>query len=194
MTAVDLEGAVVRGARHSVTIPWRPGETTTGPYEVVSRLDLKPGRYEIRAGVDVAAASRSSVYGIVDVPRFDEVPLSLSGVVLEALPPGRSVPRDVLVDFAPIVPTARREFASSDLVTAFVRAYQRDSEAAALLVTARVVDVHGVVVFEDTLDAEGTGYRADLPIERLAPGEYLLQIAAVAGPDTARRDVRFTVR
>jgi hypothetical protein len=104
------------------------------------------------------------------------------------------VPRDVLAEFVPIVPTARRVFRSTDLVTAFVRAYRRSASGPPPVVTAQVVDAGGVVVHEETLDADGTGYRVDLPIERLSPGEYLLQIAAAAGQDTARRDVRFTVR
>ncbi len=84
------------------------------PYEVLSRLTLKPGRYEIRVALDASPTQRASVYTYVDVPDFAEQPLSLSGVVLAASPAPPSAPVNAFKDLLPIVPTARREFARTD--------------------------------------------------------------------------------
>jgi hypothetical protein len=53
---------------------------------------------------------------------------------------------------------------------------------------------------QDTLtekDFSSTAHAADerlpLPIDKLAPGEYLLTISAKSGAVSAQRDVRFTV-
>ncbi len=51
-------------------------------YELLSRLPLKPGRYEVRVGIEGGGARAASVYTYVDVPDFAAVPLSLSGAVL----------------------------------------------------------------------------------------------------------------
>jgi hypothetical protein len=95
----------------------------------------------------------------------------------------------------PIVPTARRTFATTDRVTAFVRVYRSRPDSAAPAVTAQVIDASGGVAHEETLDPDGSGsdYQLDLPLERFAPGEYLLQIGASAGDDKVAGRVRFRV-
>ena len=47
---------------------------------------------------------------------------------------------------------------------------------------------------EKDFRARRADYRINLPIDRLAAGEYLLEIAAAAGDETAARKLRFTVR
>jgi len=86
------------------------------PYELLSRLTLKPGRYELRLAVDASVNQRGSVYTFVDVPDFSEQPLSLSGIVLGATPGPLSAPKDAFAGLLPIVPTARRTFAAADRV------------------------------------------------------------------------------
>ena len=173
------------------------------PYEVVSRLALKPGRYEVRVALDGAANGRASVYTYVDVPDFAQQPLSLSGIVLAASPPILSAPKEAFGGLLPVVPTARRRFARSDRVTAFVRIYQQAGKPAQPAdVTMRIVDGSDAVLSNQvaTVTADsfagnrGADYRVELPLERLAGGEYLVTIEATQGKSTARRGVRFTVQ
>ena len=110
IVAVDPEGKVVSSVTRTATMPWAPGSGRPPAYEVLARLDLKPGRYEIRAASDVTGRSRSSVYGFVEVPDFTAEALAVSGIVFEALPGSMAAPRDAFADLLPIVPTARRQF------------------------------------------------------------------------------------
>jgi ABC-type nitrate/sulfonate/bicarbonate transport system substrate-binding protein len=172
-------------------------------YEVLSRLSLKPGRYEIRVALDAAAAKSGSVYTYVDIPDFAEQPLSLSGVVFSVTPAWPTAPAQGFPDLLPLVPTTRRDFASTDRVSAFVRVYQKASEPSqSASIKAQLVDVNGRVVTSDLASFEAdqfarnrcADYRIRVPIDRLSAGEYLLNIEATRAQSTVHRSVRFRVR
>ena len=201
--AFDRNGRSVQSETQTVGVTWRPDAKGRMPYEVLSRLALKPGRYEVRVALDGGANGRASVYTYVDVPDFSQQPLSLSGVVLAASPPVLSAPKDAFANLLPVVPTAQRLFARTDRVTAFLRVYQRTGKPAQpASVTVRIVDIadHDLMNVVTPVAADrfagnrGADYRVDLPIERLGVGEYLLTIEATQGEHTARRGVRFTVQ
>jgi VWFA-related protein len=200
--AFDRNGRSVQSETQTVRVTSRQDGKGGMPYEVLSSLALKPGRYEVRVALDGAASGRASVYTYVDVPDFSQQPLSLSGVVLAASPSVLSAPKDAFANLLPVVPTARRHFARTDRVTAFLRVYQRVSKPAQpTSVTARIVDVSDRVLANEVISlaadrfavSHGADHRIDLPIERLGVGEYLLTIEATQGEYTARRGVRFTI-
>ncbi len=200
--AFDRNGRSVQSQTQTVGVTWRPDAKGRMPYEVVSRLTLKPGRYEVRVALDGAASGRASVYTYVDVPDFSQQPLSLSGIVLAATPSVLSAPKDAFANLMPVVPTAQRHFARTDHVTAFLRVYQRIGKPAQpTTMTVRIVDVTDRVLVNEvaTLTADrfatghGADHRIDLPVERLSGGEYLLTLEATQGEYTARRGVRFTI-
>jgi VWFA-related protein len=200
--AFDRNGRSVQSQTQTVGVTWRPDAKGRMPYEVVSRLALKPGRYEVRVALDGGASGRASVYTYVDVPDFSQQPLSLSGVVLAASPSVLSAPKDAFANLLPVVPTAQRHFTRTDRVTAFLRVYQRVSKPVQpTSVTVRIVDVSDRVLVNEvtslTADrfttSHAADHRIDLPIERLGSGAYLLTIEASQGEYTARRGVRFTV-
>jgi VWFA-related protein len=183
-----------RGSRRD-TIPVTlnvPGMGGAVGYELLSRLDLEPGRYHLRVaatsslhGVQLAprapavallatgqnTGSRSgSIYYDFDVPDFANAPLSLSGVVLGVTPPVVSGPKDRLAPLVPLVPTTMREFARNDQVTGFLRVYQGGTGALAP-VTLSIQIVNGqnaaVVKTSETLGAErfAKGRAADYFVE-----------------------------
>jgi VWFA-related protein len=199
--AFDRSGRSVHSEEQTVAIAPRIGAAGV-PYEVLSRLTLKPGRYEVRVALE-DGDRRGSVYTFVDVPEFTRQPLSLSGIAVAASPARAAAPPDAFAGLLPIVPTAQRQFGKSDTATAFVRVYQRRKDAGGPVnVTARVIDASDRPVFEDaaTLPAErfssdrAADYRLQLPVERLAAGEYLLTIDAKQGEHAARRGLRFTIK
>jgi VWFA-related protein len=201
VAAVDMQGKVVGTLTQSATVPWAPGESAPPPYELFSQMILRPGRYEIRIASELSSGERSGVYGVFEVPDFSAASLALSSIVLQSLPAsGFSGPRDAFTTAIfspmplPVIPTARRAFATTDRLTAFARLYRNRPSGSRPLIRARIVDADGGIVHEDLRDAEESGYQFDLPIDRLGPGEYLLQIGASAGDDRASRDVRFEVR
>ena len=67
--------------------------------------------------------------------------------------------------------------------------------------TARITDTSGQVVLTEvtTLAPEkfaagrGADYRVDLPLDRLASGEYLVTVEAAKGQLIARRGVRVAI-
>jgi VWFA-related protein len=196
--AFDAQGRAVQSQTQTVGVMWRPDASGTMPYQVLSRLPLKPGRYEVRVAVDGADNARASVYTFVDVPDFVKEKVALSGLVFGTSPPALTAPPDAFSALMPMVPTARRRFSAGDHVSAFLRVYQAKELLPATIET-RIVDVSDREVASDdtTLTPDrfagglGAGYRLDLPLDRLETGEYLLTIEATAGGRTARRSVRF---
>jgi VWFA-related protein len=201
--AFDKDGRSAMAEEQTVTIGWHPDASGSSRYEVVSRLPLKPGRYEVRVALDAGPAQRGSVYTFVDVPDFARQPLSLSGIVLGAILAVPSAPKDAFAGLLPLVPTAQRSFAPTDRATAFVQIYE---EAAGTprpaSLRAWITDADDRPVFDETVPLTsdrfgakyGADYRLDLPLARLDRGEYLLTIEVSERTNVARRGVRFTVR
>ena len=80
-------------------------------YEVLSRLDLKPGRYMLRFAAHNSTSGKSgSVYHDVDIPDFAKEPVSLSGVLVNVSPSLTAVPSGFLDSLVPVVPTTQRVF------------------------------------------------------------------------------------
>ncbi len=86
-TAYNPEtGQSVGSQQHELDLQWNATGQETGRFEVLSRLPLKPGRYEIRVGVEAGDGRTGSVYTYADVPDFRKNGLSLSGLVLNVTP------------------------------------------------------------------------------------------------------------
>jgi VWFA-related protein len=197
------EDAKIRGTVHqTVELEPRRAGGRDFDYDVVSRLPVAPGHYQIRVGA-TSNMETGSVFADVDVPDFTKSPLSLSGLFLglRDRSPGRS--NDPLSDLVPIFPTTSRQFAGSANVTAFVRVYQGGNKPpGAVRMTATITDEHNRTNFDQTVFLEGAsfaGVRAvdhpvALPLSTLEAGPHLLTITAGLGKTTVRRDARFTVR
>jgi VWFA-related protein len=204
VTVLSPTARPVGSLRQSARVTARPDARGELTYELLSKLNLAPGRYEIRLALaDTTAGRRGSVYTFVDVPNFSKAALSLSDAVVEVLPGLPAAPSDMFAAMLPIQPTARREFARSDRVKVFMRAYQAENAAPApVSVSARVRDASNRVVFQQALvmassefgAAHAADYRLDLPVAELGAGDYLATIEASKGKITAHRDVRFTIR
>lgn len=201
--AFDRNGRSVESEEQTIGVT--PSSTNSGdaPFEVLSRLPLKPGRYELRIALSQPAGAGGSVYTYVDVPNFAEQPLSLSGVVLSVSPSWPTAPSQGFPDLLPLVPTARREFARTDRVSAFVRVYQKvKDEPQTVGIRAEIVDPNGRAVTSDAVSLQpgqfartrSADYRIRLPLDRLNAAEYLLNFHAMQGAHQAQRTVRFTVQ
>jgi len=170
-------------------------------YEAVSRLNLKPGTYEVRVATRHEHADVvGSVHTFVDVPDFNDQSLTLSGVVLFDRRAPTATPAEALGGVLETAPTTRRDFSSIDDVTAFVRLYQKlGLQTGPVTVVFRILDralrevsTNRVALTPDQL-AKSAGADASfaLPVAALSPGPYVLRIDA----SSARaRDVPFTVK
>ena len=114
--AFDRGGRSKGVARQTIELSWPASAPSQARrFDVLSRLDLPPGEYEIRVGVSRRRAARTaSVFTYVTVPPFDGAPLSLSNIIVGATAGTLTAPKDFLSTLLPIVPTTRREFARAE--------------------------------------------------------------------------------
>jgi len=220
ISAFTQEG-VQRGSQGLKTkVTLRPGPAGTAEYEVLSHIALRPGRYQLRLSAKTGGQT-GSVYYDIDIPDFGRLPLSVSGLVLSSEPRPVSSPIDPIRAFVPIPPTARRDFASTDRVTAFARIYQGGRDpVAATTITASIIDSNGAARFnrnqlmtvsditgspaerqlrqtpqQDMASVDRTvDFRFDLPLSTLPSGEYLFRLQASTARGSVMREVRFRVR
>jgi VWFA-related protein len=203
-SAFTPEGDSKGSTRATAHIALREGATGEFRYEVVSHIDLPPGRYELRLATHSGSLGKSgSVFTDLQVPNFADEPVSLSGVVIGATPAIASGPKDALSTLLPFAPTAEREFLVTSKVTAFLRVYQGGKSAIVpIALKVRIVDGHDKTVADQTeaLDpnrfdkTRAADYRFPLPLTRLTRGPYVLTFETTLGKTSVRRDVRFTVR
>jgi VWFA-related protein len=190
--------------RQEATVTLVPAPGKTADVDVLSRLDLKPGRYSVRVGAYSGLSKQGgSVYADVDVPDFKNAPLSLSGIIVASSAAPFTAPKDHLSKLFPVVPTTQRTFAPTDGALAFLRVYQavKRTPVPAVL-TASITDATGAVVARRArnIGAEEFGadhavdHRLEIPSAALAGGEYLLTFTVVARDASARRDLRFAIR
>jgi hypothetical protein len=193
--AFDRNGKALSYARESLTVQ------VLNDYDVIARFTLAPGRYEIRTAVEDDGFGRSgSVYSYLEVPVFRSKLLTASGLILEAA--RAAAPRDAFSDMLPAVPSARRDFASTDRVTAFERLYLAGDSVVPVRVTAQVIDASDQRVFGRELTLEparfdvnrAADFTLDVPIDSLPPGDYLLSIDATRANVTETRTARFSIR
>lgn len=203
--AFTPEGKAMGSSRQIAKVTLKPTSANEFHFEVISQIDLKPGRYQLRLGAYRDTLKKSgSVYGDVVVPDFSSEKVSLSGIVLTATPPLVAGGQESLKTFLPVVPTSERAFSRDSRVSVFCRAYQGGKgKLVPLTITIRVVDGADRVVIDSSqplgLDKINAATRAvdvkfQLPVGQLPAGPYDLWIEAAAGSNSARRDVRFTVK
>jgi VWFA-related protein len=173
------------------------------PAEVVLKLSLRPGRYNLRVGAQPAGGGPAgSVFTSIVVPDFVKEPLSISGVAIGRAE-GRVIGgRESLAPVLPFAPTTVREFAATDHVGALLRVHQRQGRAAAVELETQVFNADEAVVVSEakaipqSAFAENTGveHRYDLPLKTLPLGAYLLRFRVTAAGRVVEREVRFSIR
>ena len=204
VVVVDQTGRQVGSAKQKSTLGLKPAAADHAEgVNVHTHLELDPGDYEVRVGVtDQKTGAAGSVFSQIAIPSFASARLSVSDIALEvgttqAAPDGPGTP-------AAIRATTNRRFDRGDQVRAFLQIYQGTGRTDAIVpvsVRVRILDAHGgatrdqsLVLSEKEFRARRADCRINVPVERLAAGEYLLEIAATAGDEVAARKVRFTVR
>ena len=197
------EGDAKGVTNDNVHVALPPGGSDGG-YDALSTVELKPGRYELRISAHSSVQNvDGGVYVTVEMPDFAKLPVSMSGVALSAPSSVPVAPTDAFASLIPVVPTTEREFRRSDRVSAFVRLYEGGKSPivpAPLHVSivsdhdARVLDKTESIAVDRFGAGRGADYRLDLPLNTLAPGQYLLTFDTTMGKTAAHREVRFAVR
>jgi VWFA-related protein len=182
----------------------RPSNVGARFSETTLRLNLPPGRYEVRTAMRNTADDRTgSVFTSVTVPDFNREPLSLSGLIVRSLPGGAAALEDLAGVVPPVRMTTVRQFSAAQQAAVVVRVYQRRTKTLTpVRLGTRIVDGQDRAVL--TTDAvlepaafnveRQADYGVDLPLGRLSDGEYLLTLEASTASTVVRRNLRFTVR
>ena len=171
--------------------------------QVIQRVDLPPGRYQMRVGVTSAQRRASgSVYADFDVPDFGRDLVSMSGVALSNVLERGIIAPDMPGRLPIVLPMTTRAFAANALAAGLIEFYQGGNKPVQdVPVWLTIQDDREQVVWRQTevvatnrFDATRRApFRFDLPLTKLAPGEYLLTIEAAGEKAKIQRAVRFRV-
>ena len=198
VAAIDLD-AKPRGIQRQ-TISVTPNPAAAVAPDLPAHLPLAPGRYMIQISARIDGRAGSAALDI-DVPNFSKDALSVSGLMLQRRP-APPIGDKAIENLVPFLPTTVRQFHEGDDIGIFVRIYQGGKgRIAPVRVTARVTSETNNVTStqEATLGSEGfsaarsADYQATLPLARLAPGQYLLEVDAQSGARHVTRTARFSV-
>ncbi|MEX1129609.1 MAG: VWA domain-containing protein [Vicinamibacterales bacterium] len=173
--------------------------------ELTSLIAASPGRQVVRIGVKhVKSGKTGSVYLDVDVPDFKKRQLSVSGLMLEAIPAWPRTSDDRIRARIPVLPTTRREFTTTDVVSLVFRVYQRsDRDPRDVMQTLRITDESDTVVKTLSATLRATDFKPTsaveqhvaLPLATLPLGRYLISLELSAqGVMTIERQLMVTVR
>ena len=185
-------------------IALRPGGSGMAAYELLSRLDLKPGRYQLRVAAQSSLQAKSgSVFADLEVPDFSKGPLAMSSIVFSATTGLTTAPKEALANLLPVVPTSLRDFDEQSTPAASTRIYQPGKEALVdVTIQTTAVDATGHSVFESTevvradrfAADRAANWRVELPIWRFKPGRHLITVTAVAGTHRTSSRTTFVAR
>lgn len=199
--AYDLEGKE-RAVHHQTARVTLPRGSADARLEVLSQMELKPDRYQIRMSISSALLKETaSVYADLTVPDFFKEPLSLSGIAVSADVPVVSAPKDALATLIPVVPTTEREFTAGTTARVFLRVYQKGTPLpVSMEMEIRAAD--DTVAATERQDMAATQFGRErsadvtwrLPLATLAPGAYLVRLIAHAGAASAERSLQIVVR
>jgi len=212
--AIDAQGKIRGGNTDSISWVTLKPETKarveqTG-IRLLNRLDLPPGRYQVRfAARDAGGGALGGVGYDLDVPDFYKSPLTMSGLVLTSIA-GTSLPTtrpdDQLKPVLPGPPVALRAFPQNDEVSLFAEVYDNAASTPHKVdITTTVTSDDGKSVFKNDEERSSTdiqgkrggfGYSTRIPMRDLSPGRYVLKVEArsrLGKGATVSREVQFTV-
>jgi VWFA-related protein len=215
MVAVEQEGGKTKGGFHEVlNMPLLPAtyqDVARTGLRVVSTFDVPPGRYQLRVAASERNAQRAgTLFYDLEVPDFDNEPLTMSGVVLTSTLAQRVRTAvsgsDVLKQGLPGPPTVSREFQSGEELALLAEIYDNETKhphRVDITASLRSDDGREILRQEDERASSelgggkgGYGYTTRIPLEGLPPGLYVLKVEArsrLGKNVTASREVQFRV-
>ena len=203
MVTVDERGHAGNGRETTVDLQLAPDEfqrvKATG-VRWLSKLELTPGRYQLRIA---ARAAGTGITGMlthdVVVPKFDQDRVGMSGITLTSLPAPIMSTRGKgwLEKALKTPPSAARAFVAGDRITAALEVYAPRAAKGAVTLNAALerADGSNVLSLEKSVAAESGKGEAAFVIDTglLQPGAYLLRVATGRGSDRQERTVPFEV-
>jgi VWFA-related protein len=214
IVAVDANNKTPDGARDLAPLRLTPQThraVTRDGFRITRRLQLPPGRYQLRVGAREANGGAVGALTMdLDVPDFSKAPLQLSGIAVASAWASRIVtanPDEDLKAVLPSPPTAQRAFPADDTLAVFADVYDNiKGMAHRVAITTTVTGDNGNVVFTSSDERRseelggktgGYGYATTIPLRGMAQGRYVLRIEAralLSNRASASRELEFRVR
>jgi VWFA-related protein len=214
--AADAGGKIRDGARDEFNLGLRPQTheiVRQGGFRIVRRLQVPPGKYQVRVGARESGGRVGTIILDVEAPDFTRPGLSMSGIAIASayasrLPTANPDPSvNEFKDVLPSAPTALREFPRGDQLSIFAEVYDNGAKTPHRVeIKTEILADDGKVVLtkSDERKSEelqgasgGYGHSTQVPLSQLAPGRYVLRITArsfLANTAPVSRDVEFRVR
>jgi len=167
----------------------------------LSKLDLAPGRHQIRiAARAVTTGASGLVTHVVDVPRFDPDRLFMSGVTVTSIPSVLMVTRGKawLDESLSTPPSAGRTFVAGDQLTAAVELHvpkNRRVEASVVAEIGAPGQPGQPIAARPGSDASASSREVAFPIDTrgLPPGAYVLRVTATGAGERIEHAVPFDI-
>ena len=214
--AAGADGKIKDGARDVISLSLKPQThdvVRQGAFRVIRRIQVPPGKYQLRIGARESGGKIGTVIYDLDAPDFTKGNVTMSGIAL-ASASGSRIPTASLdpsvnefKDVLPAPPSASRDFPRQDTLAVFAEVYDNVARTPHRVeITASVLADDGKVVHttSDQRKSEelqgatgGYGYTTTLPLANLAPGRYVLRLTATSllgKPEPVTREIEFRVR
>jgi hypothetical protein len=193
--AFDTQGKARGGSTDNLTTNLRPETKArveqTG-FRMLSRLDLAPGRYQVRvASHDTVGNVAGSLTYDLEVPDYSKSAFSMSGLVMTSMSGSSmvTVKADAdLKEILPAPPIAMRSFPQNDEIALFTEIYDNGASTPHKVdITTTIQSDDGRVLYkseEERASSElegakgGYGYVARVPLTDITPGDYVLNVQA----------------
>ena len=211
--AIDKNAKVAAGNRDTLNMNLKPDTyqrvVQTG-FRVQSRLELPPGKYQLRIAAREGGGKIGSVFYDIDVPDFRAEPLMLSGLVVTSAVAGAIPTAGTITELAnvlPAPPTTSRVFGAGDEIAVLAEVYdnQPSTPSHSVYITTSLKAEGGRAVFttNDSRSSKelggakgGFGYTARIPLKDVADGLYVLRVEAAStlkGVPAAVRELQIRV-
>jgi hypothetical protein len=212
--AISADAKVTDGGQRALELKLKPetrAHVQRHGIRTLSRLDLAPGRYQVRmAAREQGRDGGGSVVQDIVVPDYQTLPVAVSHLVLASHGAAQAMttrPDPELKDRLPLPPTASREFDRRDTVIVFSEVYDnRTTSSEPIELVTSIADSSGKVVYRAQEEIERSSFepkrkswthRLDVPLKDLAEGAYVLRVdARERGRESSAvtRAVPFSVR
>jgi len=213
LMAIDNKAKIFGASNSSLTLNLRPetkARVEQSGVRVLNRVDLPPGRYQVRAAArDAGKNLLGSVIYDLEVPDFYKQNMSMSGVMLTSLAGAAMMtakPDEQLKAVLPAPPVGLRTFPQNDEIALFTEIYDNSGKAPHKVdIATSVLTDEGKQVFkvEDQRDSSelagakgGYGYTTRVPLSDIPPGLYVLNVEArsrLGNDNVVTRQVQFRV-
>ena len=215
--AADVNSGKIRdGARDVLSLTLRPQTleiVRASAFRVVRRIQVPPGKYQLRIGARESGGKLGSIIYDLDAPNFSKGPLTMSGIAISSgsgsrMPTASPDPSvNEFKDVLPAPPTASREFPRGDNLAVFAEVYDNvpktphrvEIVAAVLADDGKVVHTTSDIRKSEELQGAtgGYGYTTRIPLAGMAPGRYVLRLTATStlgNSQPVMREVEFRVK